>query len=85
MVLHYLGELLALIGLLMLVPLGVSVVYQEPDWLAFLTSALLTGLVGATLWYWTRRSPGPLRRKESFLVVALPAAIPAVERLFGAA
>ncbi len=70
-VVHYLGLLLALLGGLMLVPLAVSVLYQDSDQVALLTSALITALTGATMWFWTRKQPGPMMRKESFLVVAL--------------
>ncbi len=70
-VVHYLGGLLILLGGFMLIPLGVSVIYQEHDQSAFLASSLVTALVGATMRYWTRKQPGPMQRKESFLVVAL--------------
>ncbi|MGE5618886.1 MAG: TrkH family potassium uptake protein [Sphingomonadaceae bacterium] len=70
-VVHYLGSLLVLMGGLMLVPFGVSVLYGESDRLALLTSALITAAVGGTAWVLTRKQPGPMMRKESFLVVAL--------------
>jgi trk system potassium uptake protein TrkH len=70
-VVHYLGLLLILLGGLMLVPLVVSVIDQEVDQPALLASALVTALAGATMWFWTRKQPGPMVRGESFLVVAL--------------
>ena len=70
-VVHYLGSLVALIGGFMLVPFGISVYYQEPDQSALLASSALTFLCGATMRFWTRKQPGPMLRKESFLVVAL--------------
>lgn len=70
-VIHYLGMLIALLGGLMLIPFGVSLVYGEHDWLALLTSALITALAGLSMWFWTRKQPGPMQRRESFLVVAL--------------
>lgn len=70
-VVHYLGMLLALLGALMLVPLVVSILYQERDQLAFLVSAVVTASTGGALWFRTRKQPGPMMRKESFLVVAL--------------
>ncbi|MHB8990895.1 MAG: TrkH family potassium uptake protein [Chloroflexota bacterium] len=68
---HYLGTVLVLLGGTMLLPFGVSVIYQEHDQLPLLASALITALVGGTMWFWTRKQPGPMIRKESFLVVAL--------------
>jgi len=70
-ILHYLGALLALLGAFMLVPFLVSVLYQEPDQFALLASAVLTSGTGLSLRFWTRRHPGPMLRRESFLVVAL--------------
>ncbi len=68
---HYIGTVLILLGGTMLLPFGVSVIYQESDQLPLLASALITVLTGCTLWFWTRKQPGPMFRKESFLVVAL--------------
>ncbi len=70
-VVHYLGLLLGLLGGLMLIPLAISVIDQERDQLPLAASALMTALTGATMWFWTRKQPGPMMRKESFLVVAL--------------
>ena len=70
-VLHYLGMLLGLLGALMLLPFAVSVYFGEHDGLALLASAGATMLVGGALWYRNRSQPGPMVRKESFLVVVL--------------
>jgi len=70
-VVHYLGLLLTLLGGLMLIPTVVSVIDGERDQFALLLSALITALTGASMWFWTRKQPGPMMRKESFLVVAL--------------
>ncbi|MGI5837026.1 MAG: TrkH family potassium uptake protein [Chloroflexota bacterium] len=68
---HVLGILLFLLGGLMLVPLGVSLLLQESDWPALLASSLITISVGGSLWFWTRKQPGLMQRKESFVVVAM--------------
>ncbi|HEX2973975.1 MAG TPA: potassium transporter TrkG, partial [Tepidisphaeraceae bacterium] len=70
-IVHYLGSLLLFLAAVMLVPLAISVVDREVDQVALLTSVLITGLCGATMWYWTRKQPGPMARRESFVVVAL--------------
>lgn len=80
-VIHYLGILLGLQSLFMVVPFLASLYYQEHDQLPLLASALATALVGGSLWRWTRKQPGPMLRRESFLVVALAWALASV---FGA-
>jgi trk system potassium uptake protein len=70
-VVHYLGLLLLFLAAVMLIPLGISVLDREVDQLALLTSVLVTGLCGASMWFWTRKQPGHMVRRESFLVVAL--------------
>lgn len=80
-VVQYLGLLLVLLGGLMLLPFGVSVIYQERDQAALLASALITVVAGGTMWFWTRGEAAPMMRKESFLVVALGWALASV---FGA-
>ncbi len=80
-ILHYLGMLLALLGACMLLPFLVSVLCQESDQAPLLASALVTGGTGLALWFWTRKQPGSMWRKESFLVVALGWALAS---LFGA-
>lgn len=70
-VFRYLGLLLLLLSGLMLIPFGVSLLYREPDQLAFLISASITAGAGAALWYRSRQPIPPLQRKESFVVVAL--------------
>lgn len=67
---HYLGLVLALLGALMLIPLGVSLIYGEHDQSAFLISALITASVGGVLWFPTRGWSGLIQRRESFFIVA---------------
>ena len=45
-VIHYLGEMLALMGALMLLPLAASVYFDGPDRQALAVSALVTTLTG---------------------------------------
>ena len=66
-----LGQLLLFLATAMLVPLGVSLIYNEYDSaFAFGASALLTSLVGTIM---ARRGPtdlGNVHRRDAFLVVA---------------
>ena len=66
-----LGQLLLFLATAMLVPLGVSLIYNEYDSaFAFAASALLTSLVGTIM---ARRGPtdlGNVHRRDAFLVVA---------------
>ncbi len=70
-IIYLLGVLLSLLGVLMLVPFGVSVLYRGPDQAALLVSALVTGGAGGAMWFFTRKQSGAVKRKESFIVVAL--------------
>ncbi|GAI52264.1 unnamed protein product, partial [marine sediment metagenome] len=49
-VLHYLGLLIAIVGLSMLLPLGFSLFYGEPDYLAFAISTGISVVSGWLLW-----------------------------------
>jgi len=69
-VLHYLGLLTALIGLSMLLPLGWSLYYREPDSLAFLVSLGITMGFGFLIWKFTPAAPGKLSRREAIALVA---------------
>ena len=69
---HYLGLLIGLLGLFMLLPFLVSLLFLgDSDQLPLLASALIHLVVGGGAWFLTREQPGPMQRKESFLVVAL--------------
>ncbi|WP_424944334.1 TrkH family potassium uptake protein [Aliiroseovarius crassostreae] len=43
------GLLLLALGIAMLIPMGIDLVYDSDDWLVFLESALLTSLVGGSM------------------------------------
>lgn len=69
LVLHYLGPLIALIGLCMLLPLGYSFYYQEPDSLAFVLSSGITVGSGLLLFKLTPTSGERLSRREALFLV----------------
>ena len=69
-VLHYLGLLIAIVGLSMLLPLGFSLFYGEPDYLAFAISAGISVVSGLLLWRLTSVGEGRLSRREAIMLVA---------------
>ncbi len=66
------GFILLLEAAAMCLPLAVSLVYQQYDYLAFLMSIGITGSVGAILWLLTRKSEKHnIYAREGFMVVGL--------------
>ena len=70
-VLHYLGLLIAALGVFMLLPLAWSLYYREPDSLAFVISIGLTIGSGLLLWRLTPAGKGRLSRREAIMLVAV--------------
>ena len=69
--LHVVGAVIGAIGVSMLVPALISVIYQE--WSAALwivAASLVTTVLGLVLWRWFDR-PGELSTREGFAAVAL--------------
>lgn len=66
-----LGILLMLFSVTHLVPLAVSIIYQDGEALTFLLSFLLTFLTGLTIWIPVYQAKGDLRTRDGFLVTAL--------------
>ena len=69
-VLHYLGLLIAILGVSMLLPLAWSLYYREPDSLAFAISMGLSVVPGLLLWRLTPVGEGRLSRREAITLVA---------------
>ena len=69
-VLHYLGLLIATLGIFMLLPLGFSLFYGEPDSLAFAISTGISVVAGLLLWRLTPIGVGRLSRREALMLVA---------------
>ncbi|MDR9364902.1 MAG: potassium transporter TrkG [Balneolaceae bacterium] len=65
-----LGGLLFFLGVAMLLPLLIALIYQESSWSAFLITACGTMLIGGTLFY-IFRPKDELRMREAFMIVAL--------------
>jgi len=69
-VLHYLGLLIAILGFFMLLPLGFSLFYKEPDYFAFAISAGISVVSGLLLWRLTPVGEEKLSRREAITIVA---------------
>lgn len=66
-----LGALIAAYSVTMLIPVFVSLLYQDGQAGYFLDSFLVTFLLGMVVWFPVRKSRQELRRREGFLIVAL--------------
>ncbi|NRB37361.1 MAG: potassium transporter [Pseudomonadales bacterium] len=66
-----LGILLMLFSLTHLVPLAVSLIYNDGLHLAFISSFLLTSIIGAIIWAPVYRAKQDLRTRDGFLITAL--------------
>ena len=64
------GTLLALLGVAQLVPMGVSLAFNEPEWRVFLLTALGTSVIGISL-FLTARGSKDINERDGFLVVTL--------------
>ena len=66
---HYLGLIIAILGLFMLIPLVWSLFYREPCWQAFAISTGVCLGVGLLLWRLVPVGAGRLSRREAILLV----------------
>jgi trk system potassium uptake protein TrkH len=66
-----LGALIFFLGIALLLPAGVALIYGESAWLSFLVTAALSLALGAALWRGLRSSDDELRVREGFAIVAL--------------
>ena len=69
-ILSILGWLLFFLGLILLVPMGLSLFYQDSSWVAFLASSGIGILVGGGLAF-TFRPDQEIGHREGFCIVAL--------------
>ena len=70
-IVRILGLLLMLFSLTMLVPLFVSLFYNDGTHLAFLSSFFITVIFGAALWAPVRKQHQDLRHRDGFLITSL--------------
>lgn len=68
--LRILGLLLMMFSATMLLPVVVSVIYNDQSWLPFVKGFALTLLSGLAAWFPVRKSRKELRLRDGFLVVA---------------
>jgi trk/ktr system potassium uptake protein len=70
-VIHLLGSVLALFAVLFLLPIGTALYYHEAAISAFVTSALLTLIVGLLIRAATQRFRAELKPRDGYLLVTL--------------
>ncbi|MES0278221.1 MAG: TrkH family potassium uptake protein [Dehalococcoidales bacterium] len=68
-ILHYLGLLIAVLGLFMLVPLIASLIYGDTDSLAFATASAVSLVFGLFLWRLTGKTQRRLSQREAIVLV----------------
>jgi len=68
---NFLGRLLMMEGLFLIIPLFVSLLYQDGEYMAFLYSVILTFLVGLTVWAPFRNCGRTIRKGEGYLLVSI--------------
>ncbi len=64
------GGLIFFLGVSLLLPLLIALIYNEPSWSAFLITGLSSMIVGAFL-FWAFPPRAELRMREAFLIVTL--------------
>jgi len=67
---NILGALITFLGIALILPTIISLVYNEYDFNGFLTSTLLSIFIGLPLWFFTRKSK-TISNKDGFLIVGL--------------
>ncbi len=71
-ILFLLGDLLILIGILMMIPIGIALIYQEAQAVVFLATGGLALLTGTIFCFLFKKSKGePLKTKDGFVLVTL--------------
>jgi trk system potassium uptake protein TrkH len=70
-ILNILSLLLLIEGISMILPLGVSLYYQEPDIMALAITAGITIVTGALGWKLTQKGDKSISKREGFLIVSL--------------
>jgi len=65
-----LGALIAILGLALLIPTGIALIYNEQTWQAFLLSSVLSIAFGGTVFFFFRPED-ELQIREGFLLVSL--------------
>lgn len=64
------GWLLCIECVFMFFPAGVSLLYGESDWIPFLSTAVVTGIVGGCLAHFARPKSAHLGKRDGFLLTA---------------
>lgn len=70
-IVNILGRLALIDAVVLLLPMTVSLVYGESDWICFLAAAVSAAASGGIASWLTRRVRGPVRAREGFIITAL--------------
>src|SRR6056297_3430381 len=68
---NILGLLLLIEGISMLLPVGVSLYYQEGDFLALSISSGIAIILGALAWLMTQRGDKTISKREGYIIVSI--------------
>lgn len=70
-IVNILGRLVLVEALIMLLPMCVSLVYGESDWVCFMIAAVSAAVSGGLASWLTNRVRGPIHAREGFIITAL--------------
>ncbi|MDE5644425.1 MAG: TrkH family potassium uptake protein, partial [Muribaculaceae bacterium] len=65
------GRLVLIDAAILLLPMAVSLIYGESDWLTFLIASAAAAVTGLAAIYATRRCREPIRAREGFIITAV--------------
>lgn len=68
---NVLGALLFFLGLIMLFCIPISLIYDDGEWLCFLTAAGITSAIGSAIWAYKFKSEARVNKREGYTIVVL--------------
>ncbi len=71
-IVRVIGRLLLIEAILMLIPMLISILYLEPDWIVFLATAALTAATGGLAEFFTKKNGSSvIRSREGFIITSV--------------
>lgn len=67
---NIIGALITILGIALIIPIIISLIYNESDLNGFIASSLISIIIGVPMWFFTRKSKA-ISNKDGFLVVTL--------------
>lgn len=71
LIIYIVGSLLLMESLMMLLPAIVSAIYDEPEYLQFIYSAVITSVVGGAMALFARNHGRHISKQDSFIIVTM--------------